>query len=73
MYFIAITNWKRKIIYLVAVLLIIALVGIIVPQILSFNTVETDSQINDDEVLTQPLKVQGSPDLNNPLEITPQK
>lgn len=67
MYIIAISNWKRKVIYLIAFLLIITLVSIIVPQMLGFNVTQTDSQMEDEEMLTQPIKVQSIPDNNNSL------
>ncbi|KJS82733.1 MAG: hypothetical protein JM58_14220 [Peptococcaceae bacterium BICA1-8] len=72
MYLVAITNWKRKLIYLVAFLLIITLVATIVPQILGFNTVNTDSQINE-ENLTQPIKVQSTPENEDSQMVNPQK
>ena len=72
MYLVAITNWKRKLIYLVAFLLIITLVATIVPQILGFNTVNTDSQ-SKEETLTQPIKVQSTPGNEDSQMANPQK
>lgn len=73
MYFITITNWRRKLIYVISLILIIALVAFIVPLILGFNTTQTESQVKDDEILTQPIKVQSTPKLNNSSEIKLQK
>lgn len=73
MYFITITNWRRKLIYVISLILIIALVAFIVPLILGFNTAQTESQVKDDEILTQPIKVQSTPKLNNSSEIKLQK
>lgn len=73
MYFIAITNWKRKIIYLFALLLIVSLVSFIVPQMLGLNTTPTEGQPQEEEMLTQPIKVQGSPGEINSLDIEPVK
>lgn len=69
MYLIAISNWKRKLIYLMAMLIIIALVAVIVPQMLGFNATQTDSQPEDEEILTQPIKVQITPDMDDASEI----
>ncbi|NLT96524.1 MAG: hypothetical protein GXW85_13530 [Clostridia bacterium] len=71
MYIIAITNWKRKIIYFVALLLIIALVAFIVPQMLGINTTATDSEPQEEEMLTQPIKVQGPADETDSLNLKP--
>jgi len=73
MYVIAITHWKRKLIYLISLLIIVSLIAIIVPQILGINTVQTDSQPGEEEILTQPIKVQSTPNIDNSPEINPNK
>jgi len=72
MYLVAITNWKRKLIYLIALLLIITLVATIIPQILGFNAVNTDSESKED-TLTQPIKVQSTPENEDFQMVNPQK
>jgi len=56
-----------------ALLLIITVVAIILPQVLGFNTVQTDGQAKDEEILTQPIKVQSTPNIDNSSQIIPNK
>ncbi|MFZ5943435.1 MAG: hypothetical protein ACOYVD_04955 [Bacillota bacterium] len=59
MYLIAITNWKRKLVYLSALLLIVILLISIIPNLLQTDSVNTDSEPSEDDILNQPIKVQG--------------
>jgi hypothetical protein len=69
MYFIAITNWRKKLVYFFAFLIIIASVFFIVPQMLGLNTTSTNSEPQEEEILSQPIKVHSVPDGANSLEI----
>lgn len=61
MFIITVANWKRKLVFFFALLLIITLLFTIIPNILERNTATTNSEPNEDEILSQPIKVQVEP------------
>ncbi|NLW24289.1 MAG: hypothetical protein GXY91_03450 [Clostridia bacterium] len=60
MFFIAVTNWKRKVFFLFAVLIVLTLVLSLFP-LLTDSPVNSNIQSEDEDILSQPIKVQGEP------------
>jgi len=61
MYLIAIKKWKRKLIYLISIIVLITLVLTLVPFLQANNLIKTNSSQEDEDILSQPIKVQSEP------------
>ncbi|MDK2822584.1 MAG: hypothetical protein PWQ67_2539 [Clostridia bacterium] len=63
MYLIAITKWKKKLVYLISLLIISTLLISLIPKILGQDTVKTDGSVKEEDILSQPIKVQSQPNM----------